>query len=136
MWDRLEDKKLCSDEENVNFAACMKDKLKDLLLDVALGAAFLFVASIAAPVAICNWLKGLFEKPKEKELELKRENDGRFFCMSCGTDFEPEQFIENKDGQTAGSCCRKCPKCGEESVIPKFLLSIICGPAWMPHIEE
>ena len=114
----------------------MKDWLKDLLLDITLGTAFLFLASIAAPVAICNWLKGLFEKPKEKEPEQKRENDGRFFCMSCGTDFEPEQFIENTDGLTAGSCCRKCQKCGEESVIPKFLLSIICGPAWMPHIEE
>ena len=136
MWDRLEDKKLCSDEENVNFAACMKDKLKDLLLDVALGAAFLFVASIAAPVEIYNWLKGLFKKPEEKEREQQKENDGMFYCMRCGTDFEPEQFIENKDGQTAGSCCRKCPKCGEESVIPKFLLSIMCGPAWMPRIEE
>ena len=52
----------------------MIDKLKDLLLYVALGAMLIIMVSLAIPVAICNWLKGLFEKPKEKEPEQKREN--------------------------------------------------------------
>ena len=42
----------------------MKDWLKDLLLDITLGTAFLFLASIAAPVEIYNWFKDLFKKPE------------------------------------------------------------------------
>ena len=108
----------------------MKDKINDLWLDAVIGVMLIFVASLAIPVAIWEWLNGRFEKPKEKGQE-QQEDIGMFHCPNCGNDFEAEQIVENTDGLTARYYNCACPKCGNLATISQSIQRIVCGTPWM-----
>ena len=118
----------------------MKDWLKDLLLDITLGTAFLFLASIAAPVEIYNWLKDLFKTPEEEK--KRQENTAMFYCPECGNDFEAclqksrVYYDEENLAFITTYSPTKCPKCGHWATTPQKLAFIVCGPARMPRIEK
>ena len=115
----------------------IKVKLKDLWLYAIMVVVFMSLFALAIPYAIWERLKGLlFEKPKEKEQERQEENTTMLHCMKCGNDFEPERIVEDTDDLTSKYDCRKCPKCGSESIISKSIQFMICGPPSIYYTVE